>query len=132
VAAGKSLDPVWRDEVDHVSHRVYSTGFYYGQPGQYTESSRYLRQWQICAIVESCDDNGLAVCSLRNKFSRGDQLELVGPDTRPLTFVAPMMADEAGQPLEQPRTPQMTFTIQLPHPVPRLTILRHAVELSAK
>ena len=132
VAAGKSLDPVWRDEVDHVSHRVYSTGFYYGQPGQYTESSRYLRQWQICAIVESCDDNGLAVCSLRNKFSRGDQLELVGPDTRPLTFVAPMMADEAGQPLEQPRTPQMKFTIQLPHPVPRLTILRHAVELSAK
>ena len=33
VAAGKELDPVWRDEVDHISHRIYSTGFYYGAAG---------------------------------------------------------------------------------------------------
>ena len=33
VAAGRALDPVWRDEVEHISHRVYSTGFYYGFPG---------------------------------------------------------------------------------------------------
>ena len=44
-AGGTPLDPVWRDEVEHVSHRIYSTGFYYGFPGQYTESSRYIRQW---------------------------------------------------------------------------------------
>ena len=30
VAAGEEIDPVWRDEVEHVSHRPYSTGFYYG------------------------------------------------------------------------------------------------------
>ena len=53
ICAGRPVDPVWRDEVEHVSHRYYSTGFYYGYPGQYTEHSRYIRQWQICAIVES-------------------------------------------------------------------------------
>lgn len=42
-AAGRELDPVWRDEVDHISHRIYSTGFYYGEPGQYVASSRYIR-----------------------------------------------------------------------------------------
>ena len=41
IAAGREIDPVWRDEVEHVSHRYYSTGFYYGYPGQYTEHSRY-------------------------------------------------------------------------------------------
>ena len=132
VAAGRPVDPIWRDEVEHVSHRIYSTGFYYGFPGQYTEHSRYIREWQVCAIVESCDENGLAKCSLRNKFRTGDELELVGPDTRPLTFNAQGITDMEGAALDEPRTPQMEFYMQLPCPVPPYTILRRAVDLSAK
>ena len=132
IVAGRPVDPVWRDEVDHVSHRIYSTGFYYGFPGQYTENSRYIREWQVCAIVESCDENGLAVCSLRNKFKAGDELELVGPDTRPFAFAAPMMENMEGEALEEPRTPQMQFKMQLPNPVPAHSILRRSVDLSAK
>ena len=118
--------------MDHVSHRVYSTGFYYGFPGQYTESSRYIRQWQVCAIVLDCDDSGMATLSLRNKFRAGDRVELVGPDTRPLAMEAPTMEDEAGTPLEEPRTPQMVFRMRLPCKVPPFSIVRRAVELSAK
>jgi len=132
IAAGREVDKVWRDEVDHVSHRIYSTGFYYGFPGQYTENSRYIREWQICAIVESCDETGLATCSLRNKFKQGDELELVGPDTRPFAFPAGDMWDEEGTPLEEPKKPEMKFTIQLPKPVPPKSILRRSVDLSAK
>ncbi len=93
-AGGTPLDPVWRDEVEHVSHRIYSTGFYYGFPGQYTESSRYIRQWQICALVLDCGSDGMATMSLRNKFAAGDTVELVGPDTRPFSFQAPVMQGE--------------------------------------
>jgi len=132
IVAGRPVDPVWRDEVDHVSHRIYSTGFYYGFPGQYTENSRYIREWQVCAIVESCDENGLATCSLRNKFSAGDELELVGPDVRPQSFTVPMMENMEGEALEEPRTPQMQFKIQLPCQVPAHSILRKSVDLSAK
>ena len=132
VAAGKEPDPVWRDEVEHVSHRIYSTGFYYGEPGQYVENSRYIREWQICAIVESCDEDGTAHCSLRNKFSRGAALEVVGPDLRPYGFEADGMADEEGNALEEPRTPQMKFTMKLPKPVPPLSVIRRSVDLSAK
>ena len=130
--AGRPLDPVWRDEVEHVSHRVYSTGFYYGQPGQYVDNSRYIRDWQICAKVESCDENGIAVCSLNNKFRSGDELEVVGPDLRPFPIVAGNMADAEGNPLEEPKTPQMTFTLPLPRPVPAHSIIRRSVDLSAK
>ena len=132
VFAGRPVDPVWRDEVEHVSHRIYSTGFYYGFPGQYTENSRYIREWQICAIVESCDENGKAVCSLRNKFSVGDELEMVGPDLRPFSFVAENIADMDGLPLDQPRTPQMKFTMQLPKAVSAYSMIRRSVDLSPK
>ena len=132
LTAGRPIDPVWRDEVDKVSHRIYSTGFYYGFPGQYTENSRYLREWQVAAIVESCDETGLALCSLRNKFSEGTELEAVGPDLRPFPVTTGNMTDLGGNPLAEPRTPQSRFYLPLPKPVPPYTILRKAVDLSAK
>ena len=132
VYAGREIDPVWRDEVDHISHRVYSTGFYYGHPGQYVENSRYIREWQIVAKVESCDENGVALCSLNNKFKIGDELEVVGPDTRPFPITAASLFDLEGNALEEPRTPQMKFTMQLPQCVPAQSLIRRSVDLSAK
>ena len=132
IATGKGLDPVWRNEVEKVSHRIYSTGFYYGFPGQYTEHSRYIRQWQVCAIVEQCDENGRALCSLRNKFTCADTLELVGPDTKPFALTDCAMEDLDGNVLAEPRTPQMRFYMQLPCQVPAFSIIRKSVDLSAK
>ena len=132
VAAGRPVDPVWRDEVEHVSHRHYSTGFFYGQPGQFYEDARYIRDWQICAVVTDCTPEGLATLSLRNKFACGDQVEVVGPDTKPFTMTAPMMTDSQGLPLTEPKTPQMVFTMQLPRPVPPMSFIRHAVDLGGR
>lgn len=132
VAQGRPIDPVWRDEVEHVSHRIYSTGFYYGEPGQYVHNSRYIRQWQICAVVDGCGEDGMAVCSLRNKFRKGDVLEVVGPDLRPISFTVDEMTDLDGADLDEPKTPQMGFKLRLPVRVPAKSILRRAVDLSAK
>ena len=132
IAAGRPADPVWRDEVEHVSHRHYSTGFFYGQPGQYFENSRYIREWQICAVVLSCEADGLATLSLRNKFKAGDRVEIVGPDLKPFEMLVPLMEDADGLPLEEPRTPQMEFKMRLPRPVPPMSFVRHGVDLSGK
>ena len=129
---GRALPQAWRDEVEHVSHRPYSTGFYYGEPGQYYNNSRYVREWQVVALVTDCDVEGNATLSLRNKFRVGDTVELVGPDTAPFSMVVPPMVDAEGAPLEEPRTPQMVFRMKLPRSVPAYTLVRHAVELSAK
>ena len=129
---GKPMDPIWRDEVEHVSHRPYATGFYYGAPGQYYENSRYVREWQVVALVTDCDKNGMATLSLRNKFRTGDMVELVGPDLRPFQMEVPTMADAEGNILEEPKNPQMTFKMQLPCQVPPYTLVRHMVDLSAK
>ena len=131
-AAGESFDPVWRDEVEHVSHRPYSTGFYYGPPGQYYATSRYVREWQVAAVVTDCDSAGHAVLSLRNKFRAGDTVEIVGPDLRPFSITVPEMRDEAGASLVEPRTPQMKFYMDLPKAVPPYSLVRRGVDLSAK
>ena len=130
--AGEALDPVWRDEVEHISHRHYSTGFFYGQPGQYTADSRYVREWQIVAKVLSCDDRGNALLTLNNKFALGDRLELVGPDVRPAALTVTDLRDEDGAPLNQVRVPQMRFAMRLPRPVPPLSLLRRAAALSPR
>ncbi len=127
-AAGRPLEKVWRDEVEKVSHRHYSTGFYFGDPGQYYENSRYIRQWQICGIVQSCDAEGNAVVSLRNKFKVGDELEVVGPNCTPLAFRVSHMTDMDGAELQEPKKPQMLFHIKLPKQVPVWSMLRHQVE----
>ena len=132
VAAGRAVDRVWRDEVEHVSHRHYATGFYYGQPGQYYEDSRYIREWQVVALVTDCEENGLATLSLRNKFAAGDTVEVVGPDTKPFSMEVPVMEDQDGLPLTEPRTPQMVFRMRLPRQVPAMSILRIARPLSAQ
>ena len=121
---GVPMDPVWRAEVDKVSHRHYSTGFWFGQPGQYTDSARYVRDWQVLAIVQSCDALGNARLSLRNKFAAGDEIEVAGPDVPAFTMTAPMMRDMDGFELIEPRRPQMEFRMRLPRQAPPLSILR--------
>ena len=125
-AAGEPLDPVWRDEGEHTSH--HSTGFYFGQPGQFTQDSRYVRDWQIVAKVLSCDSEGNATLTLNNKFSVGDTLELVGPDVRPQSLTVEGLWDESGEALDQVRKPQMVFRMKLPQAVPPLSLLRRQAD----
>ena len=132
VWAGEPVDPVWRDEVEHVSHRHYSTGFFYGAPGQYTESARYLREWQVVAVVEACDADGNATLSLRNKFATGDEVEIVGPDCRPFPLTVPVMQDADGVDVREVRTPKTVFRMKLPRQVPPMSFVRHQVDLSGK
>jgi len=131
VWAGEPIDPAWRDEVEHVSHRHYSTGFYYGQPGQFTDDARYLREWQVVAVVERCDADGVATLSLRNKFAAGDAVEIVGPDCRPFAMTAPTMLVDGVEQTEV-RTPKTLFQMKMPRPVPPLSFVRHKVELSGR
>ena len=122
--AGQPLEPVWRDEVEKVSHRPYSTGFYFGEPGQHTSHSRYVRDWQIMAMVTSCTPDGTALCELRNKLSAGDQLELVGPGLKPVPVTVEGLTDGDGLSIPEARKPQMPFYLKLPVQAPPLSLLR--------
>lgn len=120
----RPLDDVWRREVLQISHRPYSTGFYFGEPGQYTSHSAYFSGAEVCAIVETVAADGRAVLTQRNKFSVGDTLELVTNDGVPIAFYAHDLRDAAGEPIESTPHPMMRFTMPLPKQAAPLSLVR--------
>ena len=124
---GEALDPVWVRETEQISHRPYSTGFYFGEPGQYTSESAYFSGAEVCAVVEGTQD-GRPLLSQRNKFSRGDTLELVTPDALPVTFTAQDMRDPDGTPLESIPHPLQPFTMPLPLDAAPLALVRRKMQ----
>lgn len=123
-AAGKAFDPLWLDECMKVSHRKYSTGFYYGQPGQYYADAHYFTDADVCGIVQSCDNGNRAVITQRNKFCVGDTLELVSPDSMPIAFTVTEMQNAEGEFIQSAPHPMMELHMTLPAKADRLSILR--------
>lgn len=121
---GEDLDRLWVEETEKVSHRPYCTGFYYGYPGQHYDQASYSSLADVAAVVESCDSRGDAVLTQRNKFYRGDELELIGPDIRPVKFKVEHMYNSEGEEIEDTRHPMMEIHMSLPCPAPRLSIVR--------
>lgn len=121
---GEELDRLWVEETEKVSHRTYCTGFYYGYPGQHYDQASYSSLADVAAVVESCDSRGDAVLTQRNKFYKGDELELIGPDIRPVKFKVEHMYNSEGEEIEDTRHPMMEIHMSLPCPAPRLSIVR--------
>lgn len=121
---GENLDRLWVEETEKVSHRPYCTGFYYGYPGQHYAQASYSSLADVAAVVESCDSRGDAVLTQRNKFYKGDELELIGPDIRPVKFKVEHMYNSEGEEIEDTRHPMMEIHMDLPCPAPRLSIVR--------
>lgn len=121
---GEEIPQIWLDEVNKVSHRPYCTGFYYGDPGQHYADASYSSDADVCAVVESCDDNGYAVLSQRNRFSVGDTVELMTNTSEPIKFTVGEMKNEAGESIEATPHAMMKFTMQLPAKCSELSILR--------
>lgn len=125
---GETLDPVWIEETRKIRHRPYSTGFYFGMPGQSYEHTNYTSTYDVAAIVEECDELGNAVVTQRNKFAPGDSLELLCRDARPVSFAAGDLFDGDGEPVEDARHPMMTVRMRLPCRAERFAIVRKAKE----
>ena len=124
--SGREFNPVWLNETELVSHREYSTGFFYSSegPGQSYGSSIYFSGCDVAAYVEECDDSGFARLTQRNKFSEGDTLSLLTPNSEPITFTAGNMKNAEGEPITSTPHPMMEFTMPLPVKAPKYSILR--------
>ena len=123
---GMPVPPVWRNEVYKVSHREYSTGFYFDEagPGQFYDDAMYDSECEVAAVVESCDDAGNAFLTQRNKFFRGDTLELLIPGGEPVEFVASAIKNSEGADIDSAPHPMMELWMKLPIKAPRYSIVR--------
>lgn len=90
-----------KDEVFKVSHRKYCTGFFFGHPNdcQYYENSGYIREYDVAAVIEKCED-GFIYASQRNKFSVGEEAEILSPGMPFDTMVIKEIINENGESVE--------------------------------
>lgn len=111
------FNPEWAEELRKVSHRHYYTGFFLGKPeekGQVYHTSSYIRTYDIVGVVLSYDaEAGEAVVEQRNKFGRGDTVEIIQPNIPGfLTHRVEVMLDENGREINT--APHAKMTVRLP------------------
>ncbi len=118
----------WFEEVSKVSHRGFTTGFFFGKPGSESQNYRtssYIRTWEFMGIVRSYDEREhLAVVEQRNKLVKGDEIEIMQPDGNDIRMVADLMQDMEGNVITAAPHPQMMFKIKTPCRVLPNSILR--------
>ena len=131
--------PKWvLDEVNKISHRPYSTGFFYGKPtdgsgtqdpnivtngGQYFADSGYMRDYDFVVVVDYCED-GVMHLTQRNYFTLSDELELLPPHAEPIIFKPESMFGADGTQIDIARRATEKLSIPTAIVVPPHTILR--------
>ena len=111
----------WLEEVGKASHRHFTTGFYFGKPGeedQNYKSSQYISEYEFTGIVKDYDERTrLATVEQRNKMSLGDKIEFFGPGIEPFVQTLEYMTDEDGMLLESAPHAQQILKIRTIRPV---------------
>ncbi|MFZ5943354.1 MAG: peptidase U32 family protein [Bacillota bacterium] len=118
----------WRDELEKVSHRPYTTGFYFGRPndsGATMESSGYIRPYTFTGVVLDYDDNkGIATIEQRNRFKVGDMVEFFGPQGNDFAQQITQIIDDEGDPVAAAPHPRQIVRIPVAQKVYPYDLMR--------
>lgn len=117
------------EELTKTSHRRYSTGFYFGPENaiQTTDTSSYVREWDLLGVVEDWKD-GVLYCSQRGKFTLGDEIEILQPSGDTIKFTPNWIKNAEGENVESTPHSKMSFTVDCPVEIRPMSILRKKAE----
>lgn len=122
----------WLDEVKKVSHRKFTTGFYFNKPdkeGQVYSTSSYLRKYDFIGMVLDYDkDSRIATIEQRNKFSVGEEIEIFGPNTEFFTQKIDTIWNDQGDKIKEAPHPQQVIRLVVEKPVEKFYLLRRKRE----
>ena len=129
---GYVFNQEWMDELCKVSHREFTTGFYFHTPDNNDQNyltSQYTRDYSFLAMVKEYDpDSRMAVLEQRNKMVLGDEIEIFGPNTDFFVQKIEEMYDENDQPIDAAPHPQQIVKMKMSHPVEPFFMLRKRKE----
>ena len=89
----------YRHEIAQCTYRQFTTGFYFGKPdetAQIYENSTYVKESVYLGMVERIDENGFLCITQKNKFLKGDMIEVMKPDGRDIKVRVTGIYDEDG------------------------------------
>lgn len=128
---GFQLKQEWIDELGKVSHRQYTTGFYYNKPtadDQIYGSSSYEQTSDFVGLVLAYDEaTGFATVEQRNNMKLGQEIEVFQPNLPGYRMILAEMYNDEGETIEVAPHPQQIVRMKMVHPVEPYAILRRDV-----
>ena len=119
--------PWYLDQISNCTYRQFTTGFFYGKPSeeaQIYDSNTYLREYTYLGIVGEQNEDGLYQIEQRNKFSVGEEIEVMKPNGENILVTVKAIRDEKGADMESAPHPQQILYIDLGQPLEKYDILR--------
>ncbi len=108
----------WLNELKKVSHRQFTTGFYFDKPTNKDQTSAYTREYAFVGLVRDYNpETGMALIEQRNKMCIGDEIEIFGPNRDFFTQTIEVMQNAEGEPIESAPHPQQILEIKMTRPV---------------
>lgn len=122
--------PWYLEQISNCTYRQFTTGFFFGKPSeeaQIYDNNTYLKEYTYLGIVGDCID-GLYQIEQRNKFSVGEEIEVMKPSGENLIVTVQKILDEDGNEMESAPHPKQKLLIDLGTPLVRYDILRRKEE----
>ncbi|WP_288774448.1 U32 family peptidase [uncultured Eubacterium sp.] len=104
------------DQISNCTYRQFTTGFFFGKPdesAQIYDNNTYVKEYTYLGIIGECTADGLYRIEQRNKFSVGEQIEIMKPDGRNILAVVRRIVDEEGQEMQSAPHPKQVLYIEL-------------------
>ena len=107
--------PFYKSEIAKCTYRQYTTGFFFGKPDENTQiydSNTYIKEYTYLGIING-EKNGKYKIEQRNKFSVGEQIEVMKPNGENLTATVKSIENEEGAVMETAPHPKQVLYIDL-------------------
>ncbi len=109
----KEKIPYYKEELEKGTYRQFTTGFFYGKPTHETQiydSNTYVKNYVYLGTIKSVNENGLYGFEQKNKFSKGDEIEVMRCDGTVHNVTVQKMTDDTGNEIEScPHPGQMIY-----------------------
>lgn len=125
-------DPYYLDEIKKVSHRDFTSGFFYGKANensQVYEKNSYIRGYDFIGIVLDYDkETKIATIEQRNRVFKGEEVEIFGPAIKDFKQKIDYMTDDKGNDIETANKAKQIFKIKVNQDVEKGYFLRRKNE----
>ena len=123
----RSRIPFYKSEISKCTYRQYTTGFFFGKPDENTQiydTNTYVKEYTYLGVGGETNSSGLYGIEQRNKFSVGEEIEVMKPDGDNITVTVKRITDESGKDMESAPHPKQKLFIDLGIKLDEYDILR--------
>lgn len=118
--------PWYLSQISNCTYRQFTTGFYFGKPNeesQIYDRNTYVKEYTYLGSVGEVKDGACRI-EQRNKFSVGEEIEIMKPDGRNLLTTVKSITNDEGAKQESAPHPKQVLYVELTEEAEVYDILR--------